>query len=226
MTTSPRPTRFPIFCSMLICLLLPLPVSAQWLGIDDKVGSGVKRLESSDADGNHGLCSAARFNSARDYVVTAGHCVPTKAEGRSLAVDGRHADLVVANAVIDLAILKVVGLDGRELPIRDEKLRVGLPLAVVGYAFGAKRAKYTFGFLSDDEEDTSVVPGFLSDATAIGGDSGGVVVDQEGRIVGVVQAGVSTGPGGMRLTVSSTTRAMRDFLKPYLPEKSAEKPAK
>src|SRR5262245_19041758 len=127
-------------------LLSVSPTSGQdWSLQTPQLRQAVYKLESKVADAEVSAhCSAVLINEKEDIVVTAGHCVPEKAEGRSVAVDEKHASVVKHNTVLDLAVLKVEGLHGHALPVRKEDIASGLPVMFVGYGFAAEHVKLGF----------------------------------------------------------------------------------
>jgi S1-C subfamily serine protease len=170
-------------------------------------------------ESNDGHCSGVLINAKDGYVVTAGHCVPEKADGRSVAVDAKHADVVRLNTVLDLCVLKVTDLDGTALALRPEKPEPGLPISIVGFGFAATRLKFGFGWVSDVRDDSLRGVGdrlYFSATGVVPGDSGGAVVDLSGRLVSITQGALGAGP--LSLQFGPPTAVLADFLKPYLPK--------
>lgn len=209
--------------------------SQDWSGLPAKAPS-VFRLEVGAGD-DRTFCSTVLINAQyrnrdsdqRSYgpvvaaVYTAGHCVPANPVGRSLAVDGRHAEIARVNYVMDLAILTVDGLDGRAAVLRTKPATIGTPIAVVGFAFAGKLAKYTFGWIAD-VADESVTVGTLFDVTIIPGHSGSAILDGDGALISIAQGWIGyRGLGG--LAVGSVANGvppqrLKDFAKGFWPEPS------
>jgi S1-C subfamily serine protease len=188
-----------------------------WVGIDSLVGPSVQRVEISGPDGEEeGSCSAGLVNSKGHYFLTAAHCVPEE-EGYTLTVAKHPAVVEKVDYALDLAVLRVDGFVGKQLTLRAAVTPVGTPVAVVGYAFGAQRLKYTFGYICDQSEDLSLYAGLFTDAMAIPGHSGGMVVDINGQVVGVLQAGLVSHDGAS-LAILSTPQTLKAFVKEYLPK--------
>lgn len=201
-----------LIAAVVVALSTFAYVSAQeWLGIDSRVGGGVYRLESM-AGNRDGVCSAALINSTKGYVLTAAHCVPDTDERVSLTVGKLHASVIKINDVLDLAVLEVKGLQGRPIYLRREPVEVGQPIAVIGFAFAAARPKYNFGYVSDPA-DPSLFDGMFLDAEVIPGQSGGVVVDPSGRLVGTTQAVLYRGVS--KLGIAADAKAIALFAGEY-----------
>lgn len=194
-----------------LCLLGSVSLVAQdWSLQTPHLRKSVFKLESTE-----GRCSAVLVNDG--IVLTAAHCIPEKVEGRSVAVDEKHAEVVKYNTVLDLALLKVNGLSGTSVALRKEETNPGLPVAVVGFGHAALKLKFGFGWVSDARDDSLRGVGdrlYFSAAGTVPGDSGGALVDLSGRLVGIVQGGL---PGGTILCFASPAGVVEDFVKPHWP---------
>jgi S1-C subfamily serine protease len=117
-------------------------------------------------------------------------------DGRSFAarVDGIAQDA-------DLAVIRVSGLDLPRATLRAEPAVVGERIAVLGYP-GGGGATITTGRvlgLTDGPILGETVPAIRVDAEVRPGNSGGPLIDAQGRVIGVIFA--LTGPGGDGLAV-------------------------
>lgn len=199
----------------LATLLLISPVNGQdWSLSLLKIPHIVYQLESKNGD-EGGHCSAVVI--ADDVVVTAGHCVPDKPEGRSIVVDEKHADVVKHNTVLDLAVLRVPGLGGKPVLLRRDDITPGLPISVIGFGFAAHRLKYGFGWVADARDNSLRNAGdrlYFSAAGVVPGDSGGAVVDYAGRLCTIVQGVLFAGPSS--LAYGSPTSVIDDFVKSFI----------
>lgn len=136
-------------------------------------------------------------------IVTNRHVV---GEPRDVAIstwDGRTFDARVDGIArdADLAVIRVVGLDLPVATIRDTPAVIGEPVAVVGYP-GGGGSTITTGVvlgLTDGPILGEPVPAIRVDAQVLPGNSGGPLIDAEGRVIGVIFA--LTGPGGDGLAV-------------------------
>jgi serine protease Do len=100
----------------------------------------------------------------------------------------------------DLAVIQLVGDGYQALEFRDEEITVGLPIFAAGFPgadeFDFDDLDYTLtsGIVgsvdADGETNWASVDGVLQhDAQILGGNSGGPLVDEQGRVVGVNYAG-------------------------------------
>ena len=117
-------------------------------------------------------------------------------DGRSFAarVDG------IANDA-DLAVIRVSGLDLPVATVRIEPAVIGEQVAAIGYP-GGGGATITTGVvlgLTDGPILGERVPAIRVSAEVRPGNSGGPLIDAEGRVIGVIFA--TTGPGGDGLAV-------------------------
>ncbi len=169
-------------------------------------------------------CGSGRGGSgwiAADGIVVTNAHVVNGSEEISLQVEGkgeRHdAEAIWYDAAADLAILRSPGVSGeRALPI-DPKAKPGTKSAMLGFPGGGpyvvKPARLGV---------TSTLPGFQVDggqpskamvtrmvARAVGGNSGGPVVDLQGRVVAVLFASRSPGYTAYGVPASTVRRALR-----------------
>lgn len=127
------------------------------------------------------VCSG--FFIHEDYILTAAHCL-----GAEMAVDGRLAIGVVwVDQATDLAVVQV---DFTRPALKPSTgVARGDAIAAVGYAYGKVDTMVRIGHVSNAN---TVIPGLeglwlVSDASFIGGMSGGPVVDEAGRVVSICQ---------------------------------------
>lgn len=192
----------PVLASLLSILLLthatPRATSQDWSLQLQNIPKEVYKLEAkSGEDTSH--CSSVVINSKDDFVLTAAHCVPPSPD-RSLVVEDKHADVLKVNTILDLAVLHASGLGGKHVEIRKEDVKPGLPIAVIGFGFAAKQQKYGFGWIADARDDSLRGVGdrlYFSASGVVPGDSGGAVVDLNGRLCTIVQGVIFSGPSSI-----------------------------
>ena len=138
-------------------------------------------------------------------ILTCAHVLASQGRARVTLPDGKlgAASLVVADPATDLAILKVEG--GGRLELEPFNLRPAPKLRQGGVVFLASRpggdtARFSEETLAAEgafhagHSDLEFLRQFLGDIER--GDSGGALVDEEGRLVGVLSSGVPQGRVG------------------------------
>ncbi len=157
-------------------LLAPVTVAAQsWPDVVEHMDRSVVRVLNGDG-ADVGYCAGVVVNAEAGHVLTAAHCVPEKV---SLTVDGRHADLVRINRVLDLAVLKAKLKSATALTIADVP-KTAMPIAVVGYPFGSESIVVQLGSVASAETRDGEV---WLNIDVLPGDSGGAVIDGTGKLV-------------------------------------------
>lgn len=148
------------------------------------------------------------------HIVTNNHVVDGASVFSIAFADGLRvsAELVAQEPDSDLAVLKVdpAGLDLLPIAVGDSiRVRVGQPVIVIGNPLGYYEGSLTFGVVSalgrslSPEytlemffKPTYQIPDIIqTDAALNPGNSGGVMVDLEGRLLGVPAAGVDDTEG-------------------------------
>jgi S1-C subfamily serine protease len=161
------------------------------------------------------VCSGVVINDRDGYVLTAAHCVDRPQNTNiSLTVNGRHSDLAKINTLLDLAVLKTQLRGEKQIALADATPEPGSPVAVVGFAFGWKTHHPTFGYVSNNKSDD--VKGLKLNSDIIGGDSGGAVIDANGRLVAInssLNFWYSSG-----LAIGVPIDVVREFAEPFLPK--------
>jgi S1-C subfamily serine protease len=133
---------------------------------------------------------------SRGYVLTNEHVAGAAQDLIVTMANGRNAPAryIAGDGIIDLALIKVEW-DWRfeKLPWGDStRLRVGDEVAVIGSPLGNLRNTVTTGIVSGLDrriylEDDATVSGLIQTDAAINrGNSGGALVDERGRLVGIV----------------------------------------
>jgi S1-C subfamily serine protease len=162
---------------MILALLLAL-ATPDW----PTVGLSVPRLEMKKGD-EKGACSGVvvLVEDGWAYALTAAHCVSrTPTEQLDITANDRHATAVEFNTLLDLAVIKFRA--HKELPITlaPSVPQTGSDVAVIGYAFGVSELVVQFGHVAQPYNRETKTAWF--DLVTIFGDSGGAVVDAQGRL--------------------------------------------
>lgn len=156
-----------------------------------------------------------------DLVVTNRHVVEQPREVTVNTWDGRSLSADVSGIAIDsdLAILRLA--DVADLPVaevRDEPVEPGEPIIVVGYPGGGPATVSTGEVLSLVEGELLDEPADVIrvDAEIRQGNSGGPLLDEQGRVVGVVFAVDVTSGDGLAVPIDTLLERLdgRDLASP------------
>jgi serine protease DegQ len=160
-------------------------------------------------------CSGVIFNKELAYVLTAAHCVEGRPDVVAITVNGRHADLVRSNRILDLAVLRTTLKDEEQIELADVSPEQGAEVAVLGYAFEVEKLAAQFGRVA--QTLNAERRAMLVNADLIFGDSGGALIDVEGKLVGMNSRIYYSGPA--HLAAAVPIEAIRDFIEHLLPKK-------
>lgn len=200
---------------LLLCGLLPTPLT-DWTAIVKPALKKVPRLEMlREGWDKPGVCAAVLFNKPDGYAVTAAHCVekPEK-EGITITVSGRHAEVMRVNRILDVAVVKYDPKGDEPMDLAESTPEVGSEVAIIGYPFGDGQLGPMFGHISQVlNQETKLI---WVNSDIIPGDSGGALIDLQGRLIGLNSQIFYQGPSHMAACVPIET--LKDFLKPYLPK--------
>lgn len=176
--------------ALLIAFLTSMSAQTIWNPIAEKVEKSLAML----VVGTEGFCTAFSINEKEDYVLTANHCFGHDVEGKDLLVDNAPSKLVAKDLKHDLLVLYVKGLDKPALHLAKHNPRVGDEMA--SYGFGYALSKPLFRVTHTSAIDTDEFPDVvITDTDFTLGQSGGPVVDGNGDVVMIVQAGDGRGLG-------------------------------
>lgn len=182
--------------SLVLFVSAPL-MASNWNPIAIQVQKSISFLENSE-----GSCTAFSIDSKRDYVLTAAHCLGSDPEGKDILVDQSPVKVISKDSKHDLLVLEVKGIDKPSLRLAKENPKIGDEVASYGYGLGLERPLFRVSHVSDDKTtiDGSGLPTNLIavDTQFVPGQSGGPVVDVNGDLVMIVEAGgqgVGLGPG-------------------------------
>lgn len=195
-------------------VLFLLPVSGHalpsWDGVFDRAKQSVVRLEMNDEAGKPaGLCSAFSINEDRNYYLTAAHCYDAQ-----MHVGNHMAQPVYFAPDLDLMVVSIPGITRRALMPGRQAVN-GQDVAAIGYAEGLELAIRTGTVQRADHLRTLRIGDIFSfveitarfmetDFALIGGQSGGPMVDRNGRLISVNQAGSAIQAFGRPLSVIVT----------------------
>ncbi len=136
------------------------------------------------------------FINRRGLLITADHVIEDASTLTITDANGKQwqASVVQRAANIDLAVLKIDGDPPGVLSFADSsKLSLGQPVFTVGFPLAdelGNSPKYTEGTVSSTRGPGDDAQAFQVSIPLQGGNSGGPIVDQRGRVVGVVSFGL------------------------------------
>jgi S1-C subfamily serine protease len=178
------------------------------LAVED-LAHAVVQIQALDASGDIVWTGSGTFISADGLILTNGHVVDNRAdEYESLAIAttietdeppelSYLAEIVAVDYALDLSVIQVVSdLDGNEVtdefpfvPTGDsETVQIGDNIRILGYpGIGGDTITFTNGAVSGFTSERSVGgrAWIKTDATIAGGNSGGLAVDSQGRLIGI-----------------------------------------
>ena len=172
--------------SLLLVLVVPA-FAADWSVVAGNVKDSIVEIAISSETGEpQGACTGFVVDNDRDFVVTAAHC-----DGPKVFVDNMPAKVRFKDVKNDLMVLQVEGIDRPALKLSDHDPKVGAEVASFGYGYALERPLFRVAHVSAG--DIAIERGryFAVDAAFVPGQSGGPVVDEQGRVTMVVQLGTS-----------------------------------
>lgn len=146
---------------------------------------------------NRGDAFGSGFFVADGQVLTNAHVVGEKDRVQVVLHDGRRVEGTVLERGkdgLDLALVEVPVHGVRALPLGSAGLRIGGWVASVGHGYGGVWT-FTTGMVSNIYPLDGDRPVFQTQIPLNPGASGGPVFDREGRVVGVVTAGIEEAQG-------------------------------
>lgn len=126
-----------------------------------------------------------------DILVTCNHVVKGANSIFAKFADGSayvNCELLIQDNEHDLALLKIDAKN--RLPLKKSTMTVeeGMPVIFSGYPLGINTLTTHFGILSAVSQDPTGVTTYLIDGTVNPGNSGCPLLDQNGNVIGVVNA--------------------------------------
>jgi serine protease DegQ len=166
--------------------------------------------------------SGVIVDAARGHVLTTRHVIEDAEEIVIWLSDGRHlrAEVIGADPATDIALLRIPAERLTDLPLGDsDALRVGDFVVAIGNPFGLTQS-VTSGIVSAIGRGSRGFAGYggyiQTDASLNPGDSGGPLIDLQGRLVGINTAIVGPYGGnvgiGFAVPVNVVRRSMADLL--------------
>lgn len=143
-------------------------------------------------DGNGGMGSGFFFKQG-GFILTNNHVVENPSSITVKLDDEREfkAKIICKGDQLDLAVLRI-DLAGHDvIGIRQEDVKIGMSVALIGYPIkDLPTATMNSGRISNTDRTYKNNPVYQLDVSANHGNSGGPVVDEAGRLVGVLTFGL------------------------------------
>lgn len=161
--------------------------AAEWATVAKTVRESIVEI----AIGTVGACSGFVIDAERDFVLTAAHC-DNEESGKDLFVDLRPAKVVAKDTKQDLMVLLVPGIDRPALNLAKDNPKVGDEVASYGFGYALEEPLFRVAHVSGRDIALERSRVLAIDATFVGGQSGGPVVNAAGEVVMIVQAGTAS----------------------------------
>ena len=139
------------------------------------------------------FCSGFVIHPDKDYIQTALHCI-TESEHLDweINVDGKPSKLVFVSRLYDLAVLQSPTSKPHLLPTTKATVQ-GMMLTGLGHGLGLKKVLFAPTRVRVPLHQQRFV---IVDEAFTSGMSGGPVIDEEGKVVSIVQKGYRVLPNG------------------------------
>ena len=164
--------------------------ATDWSGVVKQVEKSVVWAQV----GNEGGCTAFVINQEKHYLMTAAHC--DAGDKGILWVDSVPSHVIMLDSKRDLMVVEAKDLDPSRpaLHLAEKNPERGQDVMSVGYGYALERPFFRQAHVQDDAmklPDVNGGPFVSTDSPFVGGQSGGPVVDIEGKVVLIVQRGDS-----------------------------------
>lgn len=166
------------------------PAGDDWHAVIVGAASAVVTLT-----GAAGTLGSGFFVDGSGLVVTNAHLAAVP-ELRVLDRAGvqHRPELVFSDPDLDLAVLRIAATAPAVLTLREAPARIGEPVLALGNPLGLGLAA-SRGIVSAEPAATGHLQRLQTDAAINAGNSGGPLLDAEGRVIGVVNARTAVGQG-------------------------------
>lgn len=201
---------------LMAMVIITATVTTDWALVIRPALQQVPRLEIlADGAEKPGICSGVVLNTAAGFLLTAAHCVTGDPDKLSVTVNGRHAEIARVNRLLDLAVIRFTVKGEQAMTLAPETPPIGTEVAVIGYGFGIDKLAVQFGHVAQSlNAETKTL---WLNAEVLGGNSGGAVIDNQGRLIGMTSRVYYTTASSMGAAIP--VEQIADFVTAYLPAK-------
>lgn len=182
-------------CTIILFVAFAATISAgnAWTVAERAVRAASAPVQYMDGTNLRTVCTSWSINEQNRLFATAAHCYDEKAQP---FIDGQLAWLTFLNEHKDVAVFQVLGTNRKALKPRTSEVERAMAIAAYGFAFGFP-AQFREGVIAHPSLEANFhnLPKYngrtwvAASFAYIGGMSGGPVVDEDGRVVSMVQLG-------------------------------------
>ena len=162
------------------------------------------------------FCTTFSINEKEDYWATARHCVRAAQErGYGMFILGEKASVVFESVGDDDVAILEAETDAPSLKLSKEPLEVGDEVVIKGFPYGLPRLIKVKGYLA--AKGVPLGPGApisdILDITVAGGNSGSPVLNEDGKVVGLLWGGFVNSPHAASIPWETLKRIVGDYFK-------------
>lgn len=178
---------------VLAFLVVVSPLRAgSWEDVAAKVSKSIGQVTIMEDGDVKGYCTAFSINDAKDYFLTADHCL-----GQYLTVDGMNAYPIWSDPEADLLLLVVPDSGEGKYPALKMASAMpvqGAPAAGLGYGYAIFGSTFMAGYVVQPDSTAVLEPygnkqHYTLTNIVIPGMSGGPIFNDKGELISVVQLG-------------------------------------